>query len=198
MTESKRTGTKSPAKATKSTGTKTTKAAAAAAAAAEAAAQAEAGAVVQEAAPEVAAEVAPEVAPAAAAPAPVAAAEAKVTIEATSDAAPPLDPAATAIDTTVEAADEAAVLGPPPEGMFSLEQCVEFVLRAIVGNQEALTIVRKEEEDKVRISVAVAPEDLGKVIGKQGRTINALRAVVKTAAAHTNTQVVVDLEGKAV
>jgi predicted RNA-binding protein YlqC (UPF0109 family) len=96
---------------------------------------------------------------------------------------------------TVEAPVEAVPAGAE---LFSLEQCVEFVLRAIVQNQEALTIVRKDEEDKVRISVAVAPEDLGKVIGKQGRTINALRTVVKTAAARTNTQVVVDLEGKAV
>jgi predicted RNA-binding protein YlqC (UPF0109 family) len=101
--------------------------------------------------------------------------------------------------------DAAPVAGPPTsaappsagEGLFSLERCVEFVLRAIVQNQEALTIVRKDEPDKVRISVSVAPEDLGKVIGKQGRTINALRTVVKTAAANTDTQVVVDLEGKA-
>ncbi|MBM3267893.1 MAG: KH domain-containing protein [Candidatus Sericytochromatia bacterium] len=109
-------------------------------------------------------------------------------------AAPPAAEAVAAVEATVEATVEAA----PPGGLFSLEQCVEFVLRAIVQNQEALTIVRHDEEDKVRISVAVAPEDLGKVIGKQGRTINALRTVVKTAAARTNTQVVVDLEGKAV
>lgn len=101
--------------------------------------------------------------------------------------------------------DAASVASPPAstpplsagEGLFSLERCVEFVLRAIVQNQEALTIVRKDEPDKVRISVSVASEDLGKVIGKQGRTINALRTVVKTAAANTDTQVVVDLEGKA-
>jgi len=111
--------------------------------------------------------------------------EAKVTVEA---APPPPPPPPQAIEAKVQA------LG--PDGLFSLEQCVEFVLRAIVQNQEALTIVRKDEPDKVRISVAVAPEDLGKVIGKQGRTINALRTVVKTAAAQTNTQVVVDLEGK--
>ncbi len=114
-------------------------------------------------------------------------AAAKVTVEAEPAPAPVVQEVAA----TVEAAPAGAEL-------FSLEQCVEFVLRAIVQNQDALTIVRKDEEDKVRISVAVAPEDLGKVIGKQGRTINALRTVVKTAAARTNTQVVVDLEGKAV
>lgn len=86
--------------------------------------------------------------------------------------------------------------GPAADGMMSLEGAIEFVLRAIVSNQEALTIVRCDEPDKIRISVAVAPEDLGKVIGKQGRTINALRTVIKTQAASTNTQVVVDLEGK--
>lgn len=79
---------------------------------------------------------------------------------------------------------------------FTLEETVDHVLRAIVSNQDALSIVRKDEPDKVRITVGVAPEDLGKVIGKQGRTINALRTVVKTSAARTNTQVVVDLEGK--
>lgn len=127
--------------------------------------------------------------------------EAKVRIEASKA---PTPGAAVAGEATLDVAevedalDEASDLGPPPDGMFSLEKCVEFVLRAIVQNQEALTIVRTEEPDKVRIHVAVAPEDLGKVIGKQGRTINALRTVVKTAAARTNTQVVVDLEGKAV
>ncbi|MBU6429639.1 MAG: KH domain-containing protein [Cyanobacteria bacterium REEB65] len=74
----------------------------------------------------------------------------------------------------------------------------EHVLNAIVTNQAALSIVRHDDPDKVRITVAVAPEDLGKVIGKQGRTINALRAIVKTAAARTETQVVLDLEGKPV
>jgi predicted RNA-binding protein YlqC (UPF0109 family) len=125
--------------------------------------------------------------------------------EATAAEAPPEVPDATA---ATEANGTEAPQAPPvppepvpaagPPAEFTLEQCVEFVLRAIVQNQEALTIVRKDEPDKVRISVAVAPEDLGKVIGKQGRTINALRTVVKTAAARTDTQVVVDLEGKAV
>ncbi len=84
-----------------------------------------------------------------------------------------------------------------PPALFALEEIAAHVMRSIVANQKALTIVRHNEPDKVRIAIAVAPEDLGKVIGKQGRTINALRAIVKmAAAARSDTQVVVDLEGR--
>lgn len=85
----------------------------------------------------------------------------------------------------------------PPPALFALEEIAAHVMRSIVTNQKALSIVRHNETDKVRIAISVAPEDLGKVIGKQGRTINALRAIVKmAAAARSDTQVVVDLEGR--
>lgn len=88
---------------------------------------------------------------------------------------------------------------PPPPALFALEEIAGHVMRAIVSNHKVLSIVRYNEPDKVRLAISVAPEDLGKVIGKQGRTINALRAIVKmAAAARSDTQVVVDLEGRQV
>ena len=84
-----------------------------------------------------------------------------------------------------------------PLAMLSLEQIAAHVMGAIVADHEALSIVRHNEPDKVRISIGVAPDDLGKVIGKQGRTINSLRTIVKmAAAARSDTQVAIDLEGR--
>ncbi len=126
-----------------------------------------------------------------------------------SDAAPTLEPLEQPAESSVEApaAENPADLNEPedfvpepvlpPPALFALEEIAAHVMRSIVTNQKALSIVRHNEADKVRIAISVSPEDLGKVIGKQGRTINALRAIVKmAAAARSDTQVVVDLEGR--
>jgi len=66
-------------------------------------------------------------------------------------------------------------------------------VRALVDQPEAVQ-VREVTKDRVAIiELRVAPDDIGKVIGKQGRIVKALRTVVKAAAVQSGQRVLVEL-----
>ncbi len=61
-------------------------------------------------------------------------------------------------------------------------ELVEYMVRALVDNPEQVQVGEIEGETVVVYEISVAEEDLGKVIGRNGRIANALRTVVKAAA----------------
>lgn len=63
-----------------------------------------------------------------------------------------------------------------------MKNLIEILVKALVDNPEAVTVDETDEGDSVTFTVTVDPEDIGKVIGKQGRVANALRTVAKAAA----------------
>lgn len=63
-----------------------------------------------------------------------------------------------------------------------MEELLAVITRALVDQPDAVKVSRKFEDDTVTYELAVAPEDLGKVIGKQGRTARALRTLLSAAA----------------
>jgi predicted RNA-binding protein YlqC (UPF0109 family) len=63
-----------------------------------------------------------------------------------------------------------------------MQDLVEYIVKALVDNPEEVRVNRIEGETVVIFEVEVAPEDLGKIIGRQGRIANALRTIVKAAA----------------
>jgi uncharacterized protein len=71
---------------------------------------------------------------------------------------------------------------------------VEFLARALVDDPDAVTVESFEEEDGTLVyEVTVAADDVGKLIGRSGRTVNALRAVVRAAAVRDGRRVLVDI-----
>lgn len=62
-----------------------------------------------------------------------------------------------------------------------VKELVEFMARALVDAPDQVEVTEVEEGDETVIEVRVAPDDVGKVIGKQGRTVRALRTVVDAA-----------------
>lgn len=66
-----------------------------------------------------------------------------------------------------------------------MEELIAVIARSLVDQPDAVKVTRTDEEDSVTIELTVAPEDLGKVIGKQGRTARALRSLLAAAAART-------------
>ena len=60
---------------------------------------------------------------------------------------------------------------------------IEYIARALVDQPEAVELKSSEAEGGVLYELKVAPDDVGKVIGRDGRTVNALRTVVAAAAA---------------
>jgi predicted RNA-binding protein YlqC (UPF0109 family) len=71
---------------------------------------------------------------------------------------------------------------------------VEFLVRALVDEPEAVSVEEFEEDDgTVVYEVTVADDDVGKIIGRSGRTVNALRTVVRAAAVRDGRRVLVDI-----
>ena len=75
------------------------------------------------------------------------------------------------------------------------ETLVRFLVTSLVENTDDVTIARKESGSTVTYEVSVHPDDVGKVIGRQGRIIKAIRTVVRAAASVNGDQVDVDVLG---
>ena len=71
---------------------------------------------------------------------------------------------------------------------------LEVIAKSLVDNPEEVVVTEKETEKGLVLELKVAPSDMGKVIGKQGRIAKAIRSVVKAAASRKNKQVSVEIE----
>ena len=74
-----------------------------------------------------------------------------------------------------------------------MKELVAVIAKALVDNPDEVVVTESEKEDEIVIELKVAPEDMGKVIGKQGRIAKAIRSVVKAAAAKEDKKVIVDI-----
>ena len=74
-----------------------------------------------------------------------------------------------------------------------MKELVETLVKALVKNPDAVSITVVETGSLEIYQVHVAPEDMGKVIGRKGRIANAIRTVVKAGALRENRKVAVDI-----
>ena len=75
---------------------------------------------------------------------------------------------------------------------------VEMVVKAIVDNPDAVSTQRSVDEMGVLVELTVAPEDMGKIIGKDGRTAKAVRTLLRVFGAKNNARInlkIVEPEG---
>jgi predicted RNA-binding protein YlqC (UPF0109 family) len=63
---------------------------------------------------------------------------------------------------------------------------IQYIVLALVDNPDQVQVKESEQDDTIIIELTVAKEDLGKVIGKQGRTARAMRSVLAAAAGKVN------------
>ena len=70
---------------------------------------------------------------------------------------------------------------------------VEHLAKSLVDQPEAVKVTQVENGIEITIHLTVAQEDMGKVIGKQGRIAKAIRTVVKAAAVKANKKVTVEI-----
>ena len=64
-----------------------------------------------------------------------------------------------------------------------MKELITFIAEKLVDKPEAVEVTCRDEEDCVTVELRVDQEDLGKVIGKQGRTARAMRTVLAASAA---------------
>jgi predicted RNA-binding protein YlqC (UPF0109 family) len=81
----------------------------------------------------------------------------------------------------------------PPRPTVSLKEFVEHVIGRIIDKPEELEVEVVEGDRAVVIETRVAPIDAGRVIGREGRTINALRTLVMAIAARSGKRAVLDV-----
>lgn len=67
-----------------------------------------------------------------------------------------------------------------------MRDAIEMIVKALVDESEQVDIREVERNGSMLIEVRVAPNDVGKIIGKQGRTIRALRSLARIAGAKKN------------
>ena len=72
-------------------------------------------------------------------------------------------------------------------------ELVKYIAQSLVEKPEAVDVREVETEDSIVIELRVDPEDMGKVIGKQGRIAQAIRSVVKAASSGEDRKVIVDI-----
>ena len=74
-----------------------------------------------------------------------------------------------------------------------MKELVEVIAKALVENPDEVVVTQKEEGNNITVELHVAPSDMGKVIGKQGRIAKAIRSVVKAASSKDNKRVDVEI-----
>lgn len=78
--------------------------------------------------------------------------------------------------------------------MADLKQTLTDIAKAIVDNPEEVTVILSEDERSITLSLNVAPEDMGMVIGKNGKIAKAIRSLIKAAAGSCGKKVNVEIK----
>jgi uncharacterized protein len=74
-----------------------------------------------------------------------------------------------------------------------MKELVQYLAKALVNNPAAVAVTESEREDTAVFELKVAKEDLGRVIGRQGRTAKSIRTLLNAAAAKTNRKVILEI-----
>ena len=75
-----------------------------------------------------------------------------------------------------------------------MKELVEGIASALVDSPEDVVVTETEDEKQIVLNLTVAPEDMGKVIGKQGRIAKAIRTVVRAAGSKGDKKIMVDIQ----
>lgn len=75
-----------------------------------------------------------------------------------------------------------------------MQELLLFLAKSLVDHPEAVVVTETEGTEAIILELNVAPDDMGKVIGKQGRIAKAIRTVVKAATSRGSKPVFVEIE----
>lgn len=75
-----------------------------------------------------------------------------------------------------------------------MKELLEYIARSMVDNPDEVEVTEVETDTGLKLELRVAPSDMGKIIGRQGRTSKEIRAIIKAAAG--SKRVIVDIVDK--
>ena len=76
-----------------------------------------------------------------------------------------------------------------------MEELVEYLAKGLVGKPDEVRVERVERDGTIVLELHVAPDDVGKVIGRQGRVARALRTLVRASGARSNERALLEIVG---
>ena len=74
-----------------------------------------------------------------------------------------------------------------------MKELIEYIARSLASNPDAVVVTEEISEGRVVLRLEVAPEDNGKVIGRQGRVAQAMRVMLRVAAVKDGTHAVLEI-----
>ncbi|AIZ36531.1 KH domain-containing protein [Parvimonas micra] len=74
-----------------------------------------------------------------------------------------------------------------------MKELVEFIVKSLVDNPEKLVITTEEEGEVLKIFIKADENDIGKIIGKQGKIAKAIRTIVRSAAMKLGKKVIIEI-----
>ncbi len=74
-----------------------------------------------------------------------------------------------------------------------MKDLLTYIAKSLVGNPDAVSVTEVTRDDSLVLEIRVAPDDMGKVIGKHGRIAKEIRSIIKAAALKDNIKVSVDI-----
>jgi predicted RNA-binding protein YlqC (UPF0109 family) len=80
-------------------------------------------------------------------------------------------------------------------GVVMMKALVEFLVKSLVDHPEEINVAETQKDNGIILELTVAPDGLGKIIGKHGNTINAIRSVLQAAAASKKRRAKLDVLG---
>ena len=75
-----------------------------------------------------------------------------------------------------------------------MKELVEVIAKALVDNPDEVVVAEKGSGKNITVELHVAPADMGKVIGKQGRIAKAIRTIMRAAANRDNEKIMVEID----
>ena len=74
-----------------------------------------------------------------------------------------------------------------------MKELVQYLAQSIVNQPDAVEVTETQDDNASVVEIKVAKEDLGRIIGKQGRTANSLRTILNAAAARVDRKIVLEI-----
>ena len=78
--------------------------------------------------------------------------------------------------------------------MAELQTTLHDIAAAIVDSPDEVKVVREEDDTTITLTLTVAPDDMGMVIGRHGRIAKAIRTVIRAAATRSDLKVAVEID----
>ena len=75
-----------------------------------------------------------------------------------------------------------------------MKELIEFIAKSIASQPDLVVVTEEEEEDQIRLILEVADEDKGKVIGREGRVAQSMRALLRVVAVKQGFRVTLEIK----